>query len=186
MIEIKQDVSPREIRIFGLLWLIFFAGIGAVAIWKPEGLIGAATMLSVAWLVSMVFNSDTDRELQLLGVLLPVLFGTTGGAVRAGVPAWNVATVVWAAGAAGALLIWAAPSFGRRIYFGWMYAALPVGWTISHLVLGVVYYLIVTPVGLLLRLAGKDPMNRKLDPAARSYWIEHKTDPDPGRAFRQF
>jgi hypothetical protein len=34
MIEIKQDVSPREIRIFGLLWLIFFAGIGALAIWR--------------------------------------------------------------------------------------------------------------------------------------------------------
>jgi hypothetical protein len=185
MIEIKQEVTPREIRVFGLLWLVFLGAVGALAIWKPEGLIGAATILSLAWAVSMIFN-PLSRKLQLLGLALPLAFGLTGGAVRLGLPAWNVASVVWALGAAGALAIWASQAFGRRLYFGWMYAAVPVGWTISHLVLGLVYYLVLTPVGLAMRLAGNDPMKRKLDPKAESYWIERKPNPDPSRAFRQF
>jgi hypothetical protein len=101
-------------------------------------------------------------------------------------PAWNVASVAWGVGAAGALAIWASRAFGRRLYFGWMYAAMPVGWTISHLVLGLVYYFVLTPVGLAMRLAGNDPMKRKPDPKAESYWIERKPNPDPTRAFRQF
>jgi len=134
----------------------------------------------------MIFNNSVSRKLQLLGLALPLGFGLTGGAVRFGLPAWNVASVAWGVGVAGALAIWASQAFGRRLYFGWMYAALPVGWTISHLVLGLVYYLVLTPIGLAMRLAGTDPMKRKLDPKAESYWIERKPNPDPSRAFRQF
>ena len=187
MIEIKQDVSTREIRVFGLLWLAFLGGLGGLAIWKPEGLIGAATILGVAWIGSMLFNSSVSRGRQLLGLILPVAFALIGGSVRAGVDPWNVATVAWAVGAAGALGIWAVPSsFGRGLYYGWMFAALPVGWTISHVVLAAVFYVVMTPIGIVMRLAGHDPMRRRLDRAAQSYWIERANDPDARRAFRQF
>ncbi len=185
MIEIKQEVSPREIRVFGGLLLAFFGAVGGLAIWKPAGLLGAATVLGLAWLASMIFN-PAQRKLQLLGLLLPLAFGATGGAVKLGAPAWNVAAVVWTVGGAAALAVWSSAALGRRLYFGWMYAALPVGWTITHVVLAVVYYLVLTPIGLLMRLGGRDPMNRKFDRSAPSYWIERKPSPDPSRAFRQF
>lgn len=185
MIEINQDVTPREIRIFGLLWPAFLGAVGGMAIWKPEGLIGAATFLGAAWLVSMVFNS-ADRAKQLLGLALPAGFALTGGAVRAGIPAWDVAGVAWGVGALGAVAIWVAPSFGRSLYFGWMRAATPVGWAISHVVLSLVYYLVITPIGIVMRATGHDPMQRRVERQARSYWIERDLDPDPRRAFRQF
>jgi len=45
----------------------------------------------------------------------------------------------------------------------------------SPLMLGVIFYLVVTPTGLVMRLAGKDLLRRKLDRSAKTYWI--KRDP---------
>ena len=78
------------------------------------------------------------------------------------------------------------PALMRPIYVGWMVAAFPIGWTVSHLMLGTMYYLILTPVGALLRAFGNDPMHRKFDRDAKTYWVEHRTGDDPGTYFRQF
>lgn len=50
---------------------------------------------------------------------------------------------------------------------------------VSPVALGVLFFLVVTPTGLLMRLLGKDPLRLRFDPAADSYWI--KRDP-PGPA----
>jgi hypothetical protein len=42
---------------------------------------------------------------------------------------------------------------------------------ISPLFLGILFYICVTPMGFLMRLAGKDPLRRKFEPEAKSYWI---------------
>ena len=49
-----------------------------------------------------------------------------------------------------------------------------------------VYFLVITPIGLAMRLAGRDLMSRRFDPGAESYWLPHKADKDAGRYFRQF
>jgi hypothetical protein len=54
---------------------------------------------------------------------------------------------------------------------------------ISPLVLAVLFYGCVTPIGFLMRLAGNDPMRRKLEPAAKSYWI---TREPPGPSAETF
>ena len=48
----------------------------------------------------------------------------------------------------------AIPMSRKWIYLGWIYAAFPIGWTVSHLLLAAIYYLIVTPIALAVRLAG--------------------------------
>ena len=78
------------------------------------------------------------------------------------------------------------PALMRPIYVTWMVAAFPIGWTVSHLLLGAIYYGVFTPIGLLLRAAGNDPMKRKLEPEAPTYWTEHRTGDDPAKYFRQF
>jgi hypothetical protein len=62
----------------------------------------------------------------------------------------------------------------------------PVGWAVSLAVLAGVYFLIVTPIGLLLRAAGYDPLGRRFDPQANSYWTPYKTDDDLESYFRQY
>ena len=58
------------------------------------------------------------------------------------------------------------------------YATYPVGFVISHVVLALVYFLVLTPIGLTMRLFGHDPLSRKFDPGARSYWKpRHETKP---------
>ena len=172
-------------RIFGLLLPLFFGLVGGVVLWKPQGLAGAATVLATAWLVSLIFNRE-NRRLQLLGVLLPGLFALSVAAVG-WVGPFRVAGSLWAIGTAGAFLIWIVPRAGRQIYVGWMLAGVPIGWTLSHGVLAIVYYVVVTPIGLLMRLFGRDPMQRRLDRSGDgSYWIERPPQADTSRYFRQF
>jgi len=45
---------------------------------------------------------------------------------------------------------------------------------VSPVALAILFYLVVAPTGLVMRLLGKDPLRLKLDPAARSYWLERK------------
>ena len=63
------------------------------------------------------------------------------------------------------------------MYVGWMDASWPMGWVFSHVLLGVTYYLVITPIGLILRLLGKDPMRRRFDREAKTYWIPTKKWP---------
>ena len=85
-----------------------------------------------------------------------------------------------------ACAVWAAPRFGKRLYVGWMSAAVPVGWTVSLVILALVYYLVVTPIAWILRLRGYDPLQRRFDDKAESYWIERGTPGDSSRYFKQF
>jgi hypothetical protein len=76
--------------------------------------------------------------------------------------------------------------FSHRLYVAWMVAAFPIGWTVSHLLMGLIYYLLITPMGLLMRLCGRDSMGRRFDPARDSYWVPHSTPKDKQQYFRQY
>ena len=93
---------------------------------------------------------------------------------------------IWSAAAVIVAVFFAAPPVRRPLYLGWLYAAYPIGWVVSHLMLGVIYYGVFTPLGLVMRLTGWDPMNRRMEPEATSYWVEHRPSDDPARYFRQF
>jgi hypothetical protein len=58
---------------------------------------------------------------------------------------------------------------------------------VSHVVLAIVYYLVVTPIGLVMRLVGYDAMKRRFDGEATTYWV-HRPDnaADAKSYFRQF
>ena len=90
---------------------------------------------------------------------------------------------------AGALLLvtyYLVPRWRRSIYLGWMYAFYPIGLVTSTIVLAAVYYLVVSPIALSLRLTGRDALNRKFDPNAQSYWQARKRRDDSASYFRQF
>jgi len=55
----------------------------------------------------------------------------------------------------------------------------------SPLVLGLVFFLVVIPLGLLARLLGRDFLRLKLDPQARTYWIPRTPRPDAGESLKQ-
>ena len=59
----------------------------------------------------------------------------------------------------------------------WLKFGHVLGWINTRIILGLVFYTIFLPTSLLLRLLGKDPMRRKLDPASPSYRIASKSSP---------
>jgi len=132
-------------------------------------------------------NTDpTRRDLRWFGILLLAFCGLVGGMIQWRLQAPTAARWVWGAGAVLAAVYYAIPPVRKPIFVGWMCAAFPVGWVISHLVLGIVYYLVMTPIGLIMRLAGRDPLHRRPDPDTETYWREHDPHKTPDRYFRQF
>lgn len=98
--------------------------------------------------------------------LFPLLFG---GALR-----W------WSAGVAMIFLALAfvAPAALAPLNRAWMRFGLLLHKIVSPIVLGFMFYMVVTPIGLLMRATGKDPLRLRLDRNARTYWID-RTPPGP-------
>ncbi len=73
--------------------------------------------------------------------------------------------------------------------FGWIALAVvtfPIGFTLSYLIMGVLFFGIITPAGLLLRWSGKDPLERRWDPEAESYWVDSREPRPKSDYFKQF
>lgn len=122
---------------------------------------------------------------QFAGLFLVVFLGLAGWRVWQGhADGWAAGLAVLALGVG--LLGLVRPAAVRYVYTGWMIVAFPIGWTISHLVLAVMFYAVFTPIALLFRAIGRDELRLRRDQARASYWV-----PKPGPAsvreyFRQF
>ena len=118
-----------------------------------------------------------------------LLFGLIG-AILAGISYYrNGSGWIWMAGAAAFFVL--TGLFGqpllRPLYSVWMKFAYALGWVNTRLLLGVFYFLIVTPIGVTMRLLRKDLLSTTLDRSAKSYWIRRKkTAFDQGRTEKQF
>ena len=187
MIEINLDPSDRDLKQFGLLLLAFFGALGGIVLWRPEALVGAAVFLTVAVTISLVFNNTVPRKRQLLGLVLPAVFSLVGQSVLvAGLSPWATASVLWIAGVLLSGAVWAVPAVARRFFLGWMFAAEPIGWTLSHAILAIVFYGVITPIGVVMRCLGRDLLQRRWEPDAATYWQRRKPITDVKRYFRQF
>jgi Saxitoxin biosynthesis operon protein SxtJ len=78
------------------------------------------------------------------------------------------------------------PEWVRLIYVGWMVLAFPIGWTVSQVMLAVIYFGLFTPIGLVFRLRGRDPLHRTRRPEPESYWVPKPMPADLRRYFKQF
>ncbi len=69
----------------------------------------------------------------------------------------------------------------------WMKLAELLNRVVSPIVLGLIFYGIFTPTAWVMRVAGRDAMKRRFEPAARSYWVERDPPgPDPTGLPNQF
>jgi hypothetical protein len=131
-------------------------------------------------------RNPSPRDLAWFGVALLIACGVAGAVLRfrfdLGLAAW----VVWGAGSSICALYYAAPPLRRTLFVGWMILVYPIGWIVSHTALVLIYYLVLTPTGLLRRLFGRDPMTRRLERDSPSYWIRRPPSAGPQRYFKQY
>ena len=130
-------------------------------------------------------REPTRRELAWFGL------GLGGVLVVLGLLLWPklgfaVTRGVWVAAAALVVVFYAIPPLRRPIYVGWMYLVFPIAWTVSHVLLALVYYLVLTPIGILRRVIGGDPLHRAIDRDASTYWVERHDTKPLSRYFRGF
>lgn len=87
-------------------------------------------------------------------------------------PAWP-----WWIG--GGLAVWAlvAPKTLRLVYRGWMRLGHAMGRITTPVILGAVFFLVITPMAFVMRATGRDPMARKFDASAQSYRVTSDRPP---------
>lgn len=121
-------------------------------------------------------NKPGITELRQFGLMfaliIAVLFGLLIPLIRFGVevsdwPRWpwvvSLLFVMWSLLHPGSLGI---------VYTLWMKFAKVAQWVNTHIIMLFLFYVIILPIGLALRLFGKDSMHRKFDQKARSYRIK--------------
>lgn len=142
-------------------------------------------------LITIDWHPDI-RKLRQFGLLMLagcvviglVVAWRTGWALLA--PEWNRMTVIWTFGVATGLLALVRPGWLRPVYLAWMGLAFPIGWLLSHVLLGVVFYGVFTSVGMVFRILRRDPLRLRRPEGLRSYWVERASKRRAADYFRQF
>jgi hypothetical protein len=123
----------------------------------------------------------------------PLLGGlfTRGGALWYDLPNWN-----WSHTAVSVLLGIAvvqrlALFAGIRhltlgLYVVMTLVAFPIGFVLSHVIMLVIYYLVITPIALVFRVMGRDVLGRRLEPQRTSYWTERSKPRDAASYFKLY
>ena len=131
-------------------------------------------------------KTPSRKDLLWFGVIFALFFGAVGGLAYGKFAAYGLAYTIWIGTAAVTALYYLIPPARKPVYIGWLYAALPIGWVLTHVLLGITYYAVITPLGLLRRVLGGDPLERNLDRSVASYWIKRREARTHSDYFRQF
>jgi hypothetical protein len=115
----------------------------------------------------------TVRDLRFFGLTVGSIFGIIGivpALLRNKDPRW------WAVTLAVLLIIPAVayPKALQPAFRGWMAIGRILGWINTRLLLGALFYTLFLLIGAVLRLMGKDPMHRQLEPGATTYRVPHR------------
>ena len=128
--------------------------------------------------------TPAPRDLRVFSTLWLVFLGAFG-ALAWHQGAHRVAFTLWAAGGIGGVAGLIFPPAMRYVYLGSVYVTFPIGFVSSYVILGAVYYLVLTPIGLIMRLLRHDPLTRRFEPERKTYW-QPRGQPRPAhRYFRQ-
>ena len=140
--------------------------------WRPDdrtlrqfgviALFGFSFLAAIAWWELFIFAFG-------LGQARPIVAG--GFAALAGL---------------SALFSLVAPRANLPIYLGLTILSYPIGFVLSYVIVGTIFYLLLAPVGIIFRVTGRDPLYRRFEPDTESYWIDARPARPSESYFRQF
>ncbi len=109
------------------------------------------------------------KELREFGLITGIIIAMLFGLILPWVFSRSISKWPWII--SSVLIVWAlvAPGTLKIIYKVWMKTGLVLGWINTKIILGIVFYLIFTPMGILMKIFRKDPMCRKIDTSVLSY-----------------
>jgi predicted membrane metal-binding protein len=119
------------------------------------------------------------------GFTFAVVFSLVGGWLWWKSSRWGLPLL--ATGGGFALVAVLLPRILRPLNIAWAYVGLVLNMIVSPIIMGLIYFVVFTPVSLFFRITGRDSLNRRFDRKLTSYWLE-RTPPGPDGASlpRQF
>ena len=112
------------------------------------------------------------KELRKFSIILFLGFGILG------------LLVFWRKGEAGLILCGVAlalllcgltrPQFLVYPYKGWMALSSILGFLMTHVILSLMYYIVFTPIGIVMRIFGRDILNKQFNRNEKTYWIKRE------------
>ena len=102
--------------------------------------------------------------------------------------AWNLefALKLGGLGAGFGVLFYAMPAIAKPFYVVWYALACCIGLIVGNVVLALIFYVLVTGIGLVKRLFGSQPIRKTPDPQAKTYWLAAAPPSKPKRYFSLF
>ncbi len=176
-------------RLTGFLLALFLLALTGMAWWRPEVLLRAGVLLGMLFALGWFFAGSAQTR-SAPGILLPALL-LTAGWVFSGVGAnaalrGSILVGVLVVAAAVTFATMLSPRLGGWIHERWLAGAQPIAWCVSRLLLALIYYIVLTPMGLIMRFSGRDILGRRCGGGAESSWFEREEHPGLERYFRQY
>jgi ABC-type uncharacterized transport system permease subunit len=122
-------------------------------------------------LIEINKNPSPSQLRRFAYIWFPLFLIFVASAVFRKTQSWAAVEVMGTAAAVAIILGCVRPALTKWIFIGMMYATYPIGWVVSHIVMALIYFLVFTPMGLVMRAFGRDPLNRSFDREVKSYWL---------------
>lgn len=137
-------------------------------------------------MIAIEWNPPVRHLKQFAAIWFPAFAAALGGIFWYRWGLQNAAWTIWGIACILSIIGFFVPAFMRWVWIAVMLVTFPIGWVVSHLLMAMIFYLVFTPCGWIMRAVGYDPMQRRFDKHATTYWQERKQPEDTTGYFRQF
>lgn len=135
-------------------------------------------------MISIQWNPERKQLRQFAAIWFPAFCGLLGWILGTKTGHWVAVQAAWSICAAVAVLGAIYPPAIRPVFVGLILLTFPIGWVVSHVLLGAIFYLLFLPIGLVLRWTGHDPLELH-PPQGNTLWKTPVGKTDPKSYLRQ-
>lgn len=115
-------------------------------------------------------SQTTQKELRNFGLLFGIVFTGIGLYQLYADTAETARLVLWILGALFLIAGATVPAALKPLHAGWMKFAFVLGWINTRIIITLIFYLVMTPIGFIMRIIKGDLLAEKLDKNKSSYW----------------
>jgi hypothetical protein len=135
-------------------------------------------------MIAIQLNPNRKKLRQFAGIWFPAFCALVGWSIARKTGYWHEVEIGWAIAGIISIAGLVFPPLIRPIFVGLILLTYPIGWVVSHVLFGAIFYGIVTPMGIILRLTGHDPLQLKA-PLGSSIWEKPVGKTDAASYLRQ-
>ncbi len=132
----------------------------------------------------------TRRILRQFAWLMTAMLGLVVPLIIIWINDWEMVRAAWIVSIIGAAFLLAGllfPMWLRPVYIFWMLLAVALGTVVTRIIITLVFYLMITPIGWVRRTFGSaDPLGLRPDPESDSYWTDRNGRPQPEQMKKQY